>query len=159
MCWRGELLGGRRLGAFSWSPETRFLVFWENSFCLICSHTRTSFHFSACSVIVLVSRKQKSSTGTTISSKGKGLFSPTDWNDQTSQRGPPSKWVPNIPVSSDQTERVCSIWCTNQNFWNFGLNGKSPSFSVFRNFQVSCWKMEGNQLIDHSKVSAVQYSC
>ena len=27
---------------------------------------------------------------------------------------------------SDQTEIVRSIWCTNQNFRNFGLNGKRP---------------------------------
>ena len=26
----------------------------------------------------------------------------------------------------DQTEMVHSIWCTNRNFWNFGLNGKRP---------------------------------
>ena len=25
---------------------------------------------------------------------------------------------------SDQTEMVCSIWCTSRNFRNFGLNGK-----------------------------------
>ena len=85
MCWRGELLGGRRLGAFSWSPETRFLVFWENIFWLICSHTRTSFHFSACSVIVLVSRKQKSSTGDKNFVKGKGTFQSNwlKWPDQS----------------------------------------------------------------------------
>ena len=27
---------------------------------------------------------------------------------------------------SDQSEMVHSIWCTNRNFWNFGLNGKHP---------------------------------
>ena len=27
---------------------------------------------------------------------------------------------------SDQTEMVRSIWCTNRNFRNFGLNGKRP---------------------------------
>ena len=36
--------------------------------------------------------------GTTILSNGKGLFGPPDQNDQTSQSGPPSKLVPNIPV-------------------------------------------------------------
>ena len=41
-------------------------------------------------------------------------FSPTDQNDQTSQRGPM------------QTEMVHSIWCTNRNVRNFGLNGKHP---------------------------------
>ena len=29
---------------------------------------------------------------------------------------------------SDQTEMVRSIWCTNRNFRNFGLNGKRPSW-------------------------------
>ena len=160
MCWRGELLGGRRLGAFSWSPETRFLVFWENIFCLICSHTRTSFHFSACSVIVLVSRKQKSSTGDNNFVKRKGTFQSNwlKWPDQSKRTT--FKAGPEYSSRTKPKESVPLIfWCTNQNFWNFGLNGKSPSFSVFRNFQVSCWKMEGNQLIDHSKVSAVRYSC
>ena len=27
---------------------------------------------------------------------------------------------------SDQTEKVRSIWCTNRNYRNFGLNGKRP---------------------------------
>ena len=36
--------------------------------------------------------------GTTILSNGKEHFGPTDRNDQTGQRGPPSKLVPNIPV-------------------------------------------------------------
>ena len=159
MCWRGELLGGRRLGAFSWSPETRFLVFWENIFCLICSHTRTSFHFSACSVIVLVSRKQKSSTGDNNFVKRKGTFQSNwlKWPDQSKRTT--FKAGPEYSSRTKPKESVPLFWCTNQNFWNFGLNGKSPSFSVFRNFQVSCWKMEGNQLIDHSKVSAVRYSC
>ena len=56
----------------------------------------------------------------------KGHFSPTDQNDQTSQRGPSSKPLPNIPVRPMQTEMVHSIWCTNQNVQNFGLNGKHP---------------------------------
>ena len=29
---------------------------------------------------------------------------------------------------SDQTEMVRSIWCTNRNFQNFGVNGKRPMF-------------------------------
>ena len=36
--------------------------------------------------------------GTTILSNGKEHFGPTDRNDQTGQRGPPSKLVPNILV-------------------------------------------------------------
>ena len=35
---------------------------------------------------------------------------------------------------SDQTEMVRSIWCTNRNFRNFGLNGKQPMTSS-TNFQ------------------------
>ena len=47
---------------------------------------------------------------------------------------------------SDQTEMVCSIWCTNQNFQNFGLNGKCP-FCKIRNvckpYQTRSWKWFG----------------
>ena len=59
--------------------------------------------------------------GTTNLSNGKENFG------STGQRGPPSKLVPNIPL--DQTEMVCSIWCTNRNYQNFGLNGKRPTSS------------------------------
>ena len=31
---------------------------------------------------------------------------------------------------SDQTEMVYSVWCTKQNFQNFGLNGKCPSCQI-----------------------------
>ena len=117
MCWRGELLGGRRLGAFSWSPETRFLVFWENIFCLICSHTRTSFHFSACSVIVLVSRKQKSSTGDNNFVKRKGTFQSNwlKWPDQskrtTFKAGPEysSQTKPKESVPFDVRTKISGI--------------------------------------------------
>ena len=51
-----------------------------------------------CLVIVLLSRIQKSSTGDNNFVKWKGLFGLTDRNDRTSQSGPPSKLVPNIPV-------------------------------------------------------------
>ena len=40
--------------------------------------------------------------GTTILSNGKEHFGPTDRNDQTGQRGPPSKLVPNIPVGPNR---------------------------------------------------------
>ena len=40
--------------------------------------------------------------GTTILSNGKDHFGPTDRNDQTGQRGPPSKLVPNIPVGPNR---------------------------------------------------------
>ena len=117
MCWRGELLGGRRLGAFTWSPETRFLVFWENIFCLICSHTRTSFHFSACSVIVLVSRKQKSSTGDNNFVKREGTFQSNwlKWPDQskrtTFKAGPQysSRTKPKESVPFDVPTKISGI--------------------------------------------------
>ena len=35
-------------------------------------------------------------------SNGNGHFGPTDRNDQTSQSGPPSKLVPNIPVGPNR---------------------------------------------------------
>ena len=40
--------------------------------------------------------------GTTILSNGKEHFAPTDRNDQTGQRGPPSKLVPNIPLGPNR---------------------------------------------------------
>ena len=40
--------------------------------------------------------------GTTILSNGKEHFGPTDRNDQTGQRGPPSKLVLNIPVGPNR---------------------------------------------------------
>ena len=40
--------------------------------------------------------------GTTILSNGKEYFGPTERNDQTGQRGPPSKLVPNIPVGPNR---------------------------------------------------------
>ena len=49
---------------------------------------------TARSVIVLVNRLQE---GTTILSNGKG---PTDRNDQTDERRPPSKLVPNVQTKS-----------------------------------------------------------
>ena len=56
---------------------------------------------------------------------GKGHFSLSDRNDQTSHCWPPSKLRSRI-FRSDQTEMVRSIWWTNRNFQNFGLNGKRP---------------------------------
>ena len=50
-------------------------------------------------VIALVRGIQKSRT---ILSNGKRHFSPTDRNDQTGQRGPPSKLVPNSPVGPNR---------------------------------------------------------
>ena len=64
--------------------------------------------------------------GITILSNGKGHFGPTYRNDQTGQRGPPSKVVPNIPVGPNRNGPFYMI--SNRNFRNFGLNGKRPIF-------------------------------
>ena len=70
-------------------------------------------------VIDFVSRIQKSGTGDNNFVKWKGTCRPTDQNDQTGQ-----SW--SRIFRSDQTEMVHSIWCTNRNFRNLGLNGKRP---------------------------------
>ena len=56
--------------------------------------------------------------GTTILSNGKGNFGPNDRNDQTSQSGPPSKLVPNIPVWPNRNGPCRLI--SNRNFRNLG---------------------------------------
>ena len=53
---------------------------------------------TACLVIVLVRRIQKSGTGDNKFVNGTGHFGLTNKDNQTSQSGPPSKLVPNIPV-------------------------------------------------------------
>ena len=55
-----------------------------------------------CLVIVLWSRIQKSGIGDNNFVKWKGLFDLTGRNDRTSQSGPPSKLVSNIPVRPNQ---------------------------------------------------------
>ena len=42
------------------------------------------------------------------------------------QSGPPSKLVPNTPVGPNQNDSL--HWVSDQNFQNFGLNGKCPWF-------------------------------
>ena len=54
---------------------------------------------------ILQSGYQRAVLGTAILSNGKGYFGPTDRNDQTGQRGPPSKLVPNIPVAPNRNVR------------------------------------------------------
>ena len=54
---------------------------------------------------ILQAGYQRAVLGTAISSNGKGHFGPTDQNDQTCQRGPPSKLVPNIPVAPNRNAR------------------------------------------------------
>ena len=53
-------------------------------------------------VLVMKSGYKKAALGTTVLSNGKGHSSPTDRNDQTSQSGPPSKLVSNIPVKPNR---------------------------------------------------------
>ena len=92
-------------------------------------------------VIVLVSRKQKRGTGDNNFVKLKGTFwsEQPKWPDQ-------SKWTTRGPKYSGQTKPKWSIWCTNQNFQNFGLNGKCP-FCKIRNvckpYQTRSWKWFG----------------
>ena len=142
---RGEEVGGILL--IPWDTISSVL---REHFCLICSHTRTSFYFSACSVIVLVSRKQKSSIGDNNFVTRKGTFQSNwpKWPDRskrtTFKAGPEyaSQSKPNESVPFDVPTKISRI---------LGWMEKGPSFSVFRNFPASCWKMEGNQLIDHKQ--------
>ena len=95
---------------------------------------------------------------TTILSNGKGLFGPTNWNDQTSQRGPPSKLVPNILVGPNQNGPFHLFWCTNQYFRNFGLNGKCPwlhPFFLLINLLLSVFKKLFQCYIQEGKHKAV----
>ena len=80
----------------------------------------------------LVSRIEKSGTGDNNFGNGKGHFGPTDR---------PTEMTRLVTVDhlqswsrifrSDQTEMVRSIWCTNRNYRNFGLNGKRPKSFLF----------------------------
>ena len=45
----------------------------------------------------VVAEYKRAVLATKILSKGKGQFGPTDRDNRTGQRGPPSKLVPNIP--------------------------------------------------------------
>ena len=65
---------------------------------------------------------------TTILSNGKGHFCLTDQNNWTSQSGSLSKVVLDIPVRPNQNGLFHFIF--NQNFQNFGLNGKLPMLQV-----------------------------
>ena len=77
-------------------------------------------------LLFFISRIQKSSTGDNNFVKWRGTF-PSDqpkWSDQ-------SKWTTfkANPKYSSWTKPKWSVplfWCTNRNFWNFGLNGKHP---------------------------------
>ena len=77
-------------------------------------------------VIVLVGKIQKSGTGDNSFASAKGHVGLTDRNDQTGQRGPPSKVFPNIPVGPNQNGPFHL-----KDFRNFWLNGKSPRFEHF----------------------------
>ena len=75
-------------------------------------------------VIVLVSRIQKRGTGDNILSNGQGHFGPTNWNDQTSQSGPPSKLIPNIPVGPNRNGPFHLMY--QPNFPEFWVEWKAP---------------------------------
>ena len=73
-------------------------------------------------VIVLVRRIQKSSTRANNFVKWRGTF----WFNQSPVKVDHLQGWSRI-FQSDQTEMDHSIWSTNWNFWNFGLNGnKEP---------------------------------
>ena len=69
---------------------------------------------------------------TTISSKGKGLFSPTDGNDQTSQSGPPSKQVLNIPVGPNRKSLFHLMY--QPKFLEFWIEWKKPFLFSIQEF-------------------------
>ena len=75
-------------------------------------------------VIALVSRVQKSGTGDNILSNGKGHFGPTNWNNQTSQSGPTSKLIPNIPVGPNRNNPFHLMY--QPNFPEFWVEWKAP---------------------------------
>ena len=81
-----------------------------------------TFHWK---ILVLVSRIEKSGTGDNNFGKWKGTFRSDlpKWPDQ-SQWTDLQSW--SRTFRSDQTEMVRSIWWTNGNFRNLGLNGKRP---------------------------------
>lgn len=56
---------------------------------------------------------------------GDNNFGPSDRNDQTGQRGPPSKVVPNIPFGPNRNGPFDQ---SNRTFTIFGLHGKLPVF-------------------------------
>ena len=74
---------------------------------------RLAFDYCSCNSMI-----QKSGIGD-------NNFGPADRNDQTDQRGPPSKEVPNTPVGPNRNGPFDQ---SNQTFANFGLNGKRPVF-------------------------------
>ena len=65
---------------------------------------------------------------TTILSNGKGHFGLTDQNNWTGQSGSLSMVVLDIPVRPNQNDVFHLIF--NQNFQNFGLNGKLTMLKV-----------------------------
>ena len=87
-------------------------------------------------LLFFISRIQKSSTGDNNFVKWRGTF-PSDrpkWLDRSKKWLDPQSW--SQIFLRDQTKMVCSIWCTNRNFRNFGLNGKclhSPFSSLLQN--------------------------
>ena len=79
-------------------------------------------------IILLVSTILESGTGNNNFVKGKGHFGLTDQNNRSGQSGSFSMVVLDIPVRPNQNGLFHLIF--NQNFQNFGLNGKLPMLKV-----------------------------
>ena len=75
-------------------------------------------------VIVLVSRIQKSGSGQQFCQMERDISVPPTEMTRLVKVDHLQSW--SRIFRSDQTEMVRSIWCTNRNFRNFGLNGKRP---------------------------------
>ena len=75
-------------------------------------------------------------TQATILSNGKGNFGPTDRNDQTSQRGPPSKLVPNIPVGPNRNRPFHLMY--QPKFPEFWVDWKAPYTSGLDDVWAGC---------------------
>ena len=80
----------------------------------------------------LVAEYKRAVLGTTILSNGKGHFGPTDRNDLTSQRGPPSKLVPNIPVGPNRNGPFHLMY--QPKFPEFWVEWKAPIESTLLSF-------------------------
>ena len=86
--------------------------------------------------------------GTTILSNGKDHFGPTDRNDQTGQRGPPSKLVPNIPVGPNRNGPFHLMYQPKlPEFW---VEWKAPNNSVVVKF-TGCSKIQSSLSVSCKK--------
>ena len=110
------------------------------------------------SVIVLVSRLEKSGTGDRILSNGKGHFGPTDRNDQTGQSGQQYSF-PNILVGPNQNGLFHLMYQTK--FLEFWFEWKAPFVPVPEVFvlervdSISIWQHSNrvNQRVQDNSTS------